>query len=242
MKRSKIEWTDTTWSPITGCTPISDGCENCYARAMAHRLQAMGNPKYCNGFKLTVHPELLDQPLGWTKPRRIFVCSMSDLFHSEIQGRILGEIFATMNAAHWHTFQVLTKRSTLLYEMAPHLTWSPNIWMGVTVESAKYLTRIDDLRTVPAAIRFVSFEPLLGPMPADLDLSGIDWVIVGGESGPRARPINYRWVLGIRDACQRQGVAFFFKQWGGRNKKKNGRLLQGRTWDEMPQLIESMEA
>ncbi len=237
MKRTKIEWCDTTWSPVTGCSriPISHGCDNCYARAMAKRLHAMGNPKYRDGFKLTVHRELLDQPLQWKKPRRIFVCSMSDLFHPDIPGWALGETFATMNAAHWHTFQVLTKRAGWLCEMAPHLTWSPNIWMGVTVESAGYLSRIDDLRTVPAAVRFISFEPLLGPMPKDLDLRGIGWVIAGGESGPRARPINYRWVLGIRDACERHGVPFFFKQWGGRNKKKTGRLLQGRTWDGMPE-------
>ena len=201
---------------------------------MAKRLQAMGNPKYSNGFQITVHRDILEQPLQWTKPRRIFVCSMSDLFYVGIPSWAFGEIFDTMNAAHWHIFQVLTKRAGWLCEMAPHLTWGSNIWMGVTVESAGCLSRIDDLRTVPAAVRFISFEPLLGPIPADIDLTGIDWTIVGGESGPQARPINYQWVLDLRDACERQGVAFFFKQWGGRNKKRSGRLLQGRTWDEMP--------
>lgn len=234
MKKSKIEWTDVVWNPITGCTPISHGCDHCYARTMAKRLQAMGNPKYRNGFELTIHPELFNEPFRWIKPRMVFVNSMSDLFHEHLALWPILEIFETMNRTPRHTFQVLTKHTLRVVEWAHHLTWTPNIWMGVTVESARYLYRIDDLRRVTAAIRFVSFEPLLGPIPADIDLTGIHWVIVGGESGPQARPINYRWVLAIRDACQRQGVAFFFKQWGGRNKKRNGRQLQGRTWDEMP--------
>ncbi len=221
---------------MTGCSPISNGCENCYARTMAKRLQAMGSPKYANGFEVTAHPGIINQPIHWKKPRRVFVNSMSDLFHENVPTWVISKIFKTMNKAHWHTFQILTKRSFCMASLfAAGLKWTPNIWAGITVESANYLSRIDDLRTVPAAVRFISFEPLLGPMPEDLDLRGIGWVIVGGESGPRARPINYRWVLGIRDACERQGVPFFFKQWGGRNKKKTGRLLQGRTWDGMPE-------
>jgi protein gp37 len=234
MKDSKIEWTDATWNPITGCDPISAGCKNCYARAMALRLQAMSSPRYTKGFELNVHPEIMDEPMRWTKPRHIFVCSMSDLFHESLGSRVIERVFQTMNSADWHTFQVLTKRSGRLAELAPALTWSRNIWAGVTVESAEYTKRIQDLREVPAAVRFVSFEPLIGPIPRDIDLIGIDQAIVGGESGPQARPINYRWVLDLRDACREQGVAFFFKQWGGKNKRKNGRRLQGRTWDEMP--------
>ena len=236
MNKTAIEWSEVVWNPITGCTPISHGCDNCYARTMAKRLQAMGSPKYRDGFKLTVHKDILDQPLQWKKPRRIFVCSMSDLFHEFLVYGIISRVFGVMNQAERHTFQVLTKRSGQLMYLRKALTWSPNIWMGVTVESTRYLSRINDLRTVPAAVRFISFEPLLGPIPADVDLRGIGWVIVGGESGPNARPINYRWVLDIKDACERQGVPFFFKQWGGQNKKKTGRLLQGRTWDGMPEL------
>lgn len=237
MKTTKIEWTDVTWNPITGCDPISSGCKNCYAQAMALRLKHMGSPRYANGFNLTVHPEVIDQPLHWTRPRMVFVCSMSDLFHEALGSAVIERVFETMNAAPQHTFQVLTKRSSRLWEMGDAIEWTPNIWAGVTVESADYLNRLSDLREVPSAVRFVSFEPLLGPIPADIDLTGIHWAIVGGESGPGARPINYQWVLDLRDACQRQGVAFFFKQWGGRNKRKNGRLLQGRTWNEMPPSI-----
>jgi protein gp37 len=234
VKNSKIEWTDATWNPVTGCDSISAGCRHCYARLMARRLRAMGSPRYARGFELTTHPEIIDEPMRWTKPRHIFVCSMSDLFHESLGSRVIKRIFQTMNSADRHTFQVLTKRSGRLAELAPALTWSRNIWAGVTVESAEYTKRIQDLRAVPAAVRFVSFEPLIGPIPRDIDLIGIDWAIVGGESGPQARPINYRWVLDICDACKRQGVAFFFKQWGGRNRKRTGRLLQGRTWNEMP--------
>ncbi len=237
MNRTKINWTDVTWNPITGCESISRGCTNCYAKTMAHRLQAMGSPRYRNGFELTVHPELIDRPLRWMKPRRIFVCSMSDLFHENVPFEIIASIFQTMNRADWHTFQVLTKRSGRLFEMLDALNWTPNIWIGETVESAEYLWRIDTLRDVPAKVRFISFEPLLGPIPTDIDLTGIHWAIVGGESGPHARPINYQWVLDIRGACERQGVKFFFKQWGGRNKRKSGRLLQGRTWDDMPETM-----
>ncbi len=201
---------------------------------MAKRLQAMGSPKYRNGFKLTLHPELFTQPLQWTKPRMVFVNSMSDLFHESVPFEAITDIFQTMNRATWHTFQVLTKRAQRLYLEDLNLDWGPNIWMGVTVESMRTLDRINDLRRTRAFVRFISFEPLLGHISKDIDLTGIDWVIVGGESGPNSRPINYQWVLDLRDACQRQGVAFFFKQWGGRNKKKNGRLLQGRTYDELP--------
>ncbi|MBI2436069.1 MAG: phage Gp37/Gp68 family protein [Candidatus Hydrogenedentes bacterium] len=232
--QSTIEWTESTWNPLTGCTKISPGCKHCYAERMAKRLQAMGSANYRDGFKLTLHRHALELPLSWKKPQTIFVISMSDLFHKDVPPEIVQEIFRVMNLAHWHRFQVLTKRAERLEELSSDLLWTSNIWMGVSVESKKYDFRIDHLRRTKARIKFLSLEPLLGPLP-ELDLNGIDWAIVGGESGPQARPVKEEWVLDIRDQCQRAGVAFFFKQWGGRNKKAAGRLLQGRTYDAMPQ-------
>lgn len=231
--RSTIEWTDMTWNPVTGCTKISPGCKNCYAHRMAHRLHAMGQPRYRNDFDVTLHPDLLDQPLRWSQPRKIFVNSMSDLFHPEIPEEFIQAVFGVMGQAYWHTFQILTKRSERLLELAPRLSWHDNVWMGVSVENKDYTCRIEHLRKVPAAVRFLSVEPLLGPIPR-LPLQGIDWVIVGGESGPRCRKVEPRWVRQIRDRCLAQSVPFFFKQWGGTRKKLSGRSLDGRTWDEMP--------
>ena len=231
--KSAIEWTEATWNPTTGCTKISLGCKNCYAERLALRLQAMGNPKYANGFQLTLHEDALEIPLRWKKPRKIFVNSMSDLFHEEIPLDFIQRVFQTMQQAHWHIFQILTKRAERMAQLAPQLPWPPNVWMGVTVEEQRYTRRIDLLRTVPAAVRFLSLEPLLGPLP-NLNLNGIHWVIVGGESGPGARPMKPEWVTDIRDQCQAAGVAFFFKQWGGVHKKRAGRLLEGRTWDDIP--------
>ena len=233
MKPSRIEWTESTWNPVTGCTKISEGCAHCYAERMAKRLHAMGQPNYRNGFEVTCHPDVLGMPLKWKKSQMIFVNSMSDLFHQSVSVRFIEEIFFTMNQARWHTFQVLTKRADRLAQLAPRLKWTPNVWMGVTVENDQHVDRIDRLREVPAAVRFLSLEPLLGPLP-ELDLSNIDWVIVGGESGPGARPMDPAWVIDLRDQCLEAGVAFFFKQWGGVQKKKAGRLLEKRTWDQMP--------
>jgi len=233
MATSKIEWTESSWNPVTGCTKVSEGCKNCYAERMAKRLKAMGQLNYRNGFEVTCHPDALALPLKWKKPRTIFVNSMSDLFHEKIPPAFLDEIFFRMNEARWHTFQVLTKRAEYMARIAGRFNWTPNIWMGVTVESAKHVDRMNFLRGVPAAVRFLSLEPLLGPIP-DLDLKGIDWVIVGGESGPGARPMRKEWVLEIRDRCLDAGVSFFFKQWGGVQKKKAGRLLEDKIWDQMP--------
>jgi protein gp37 len=232
-EKSAIEWTESTWNPVTGCTKISPGCKLCYAERLSKRLQAMGQPNYANGFDLTLHQHALALPLRWKKPQRIFVNSMSDLFHADVPLEFIQQVFTIMRQAHWHRFQILTKRSERLRELAPHLEWAPNIWMGVSVENQDYTYRIDDLRSTGAAIKFLSLEPLLGPLPS-LRLDGIHWSIVGGESGPGARPMAEEWVLEIRDQCRRGVVAFFFKQWGGVNKKKTGRLLQGRTWDEIP--------
>ncbi len=230
---SKIEWTNSTFNPITGCTKISAGCANCYAERMARRLQAMGVPKYRNGFEVTLHPEMLDQVKSWRKPRLVFVNSMSDLFHKDVPFEFIRKLFDVMTAAPQHVFQILTKRSERLAKLSPRLSWPENVWMGVTVESARYYHRIDDLRQTGAYGKFLSLEPLLGPLPK-LDLLGIDWAIVGGESGPGARPIEREWVLGIQRRCRKQQVAFFFKQWGGVNKKKRGRFLDGRIYDEVP--------
>ena len=232
--RSGIEWTQSTWNPVTGCTKVSEGCRHCYAERMARRLQAMGQPNYCNGFRLTCHPELLDLPLRWKKPQMVFVNSMSDLFHADVPLDFIQRVFATMRQAEQHIFQVLTKRAPRLVELSHLLGWTENIWMGVTVESAACKDRVDDLRSTSALVKFLSMEPLLDDM-GDLDLTGLDWVIVGGESGPGARPIQREWVRGIRDQCLAQHVPFFFKQWGGFNKKKAGRVLDGRTWDQMPE-------
>ena len=231
--RSGIEWTESTWNPVTGCSKVSPGCKNCYAERMAVRLKAMGQPNYANGFEVTVHEHALSLPLKWAKPQTIFVNSMSDLFHEEVPQEFILTTFDIMRQAHWHRFQILTKRSERLSELDAILPWAPNIWMGVSVETDDYTFRIDHLRRTKAATKFLSLEPLLGPLP-NLDLEGIDWVIVGGESGIRARPMDPGWVVEIRDQCQEAGVPFFFKQWGGVNKKRTGRLLDGRTWDETP--------
>jgi protein gp37 len=233
MARSSIEWTESTWNPVTGCDKISPGCKNCYAERMAERLQAMGQPNYRNGFALTLQPQMLELPLRWKKPQTIFVNSMSDLFHDDVPLAYIQHVFDVMRRAQWHRFQVLTKRADRLAELSPQIDWPKNVWMGVSVENADYGDRIDALRTTGAQVKFLSLEPLLGPLP-NLKLKDIDWVIVGGESGHRARPIQPTWVTDIRDQCARAGVAFFFKQWGGKNKKKAGRTLDGRIWDEMP--------
>jgi protein gp37 len=231
--KSRIEWTNETWNPVTGCTKISSGCAHCYAERMARRLQAMGNEKYANGFEVTLHEGVLGVPLSWRSPRMIFVNSMSDLFHEDVPRSFIEQVFEVMRRASWHRFQVLTKRSRRLRELGAELDWPDSVWMGVTVESAEYLSRIDHLREVPAQVRFVSFEPLIGPI-ADADLTGVHWVIVGGESGPGARPMPRSWVMQVKRQCDHAGVPFFFKQWGGVNKKRNGRELQGKTWDALP--------
>ena len=235
---SHIEWTEATWNPVTGCTKMSLGCKHCYAERFAKRLKAQGHPLYKNGFKPTVHPEVLDVPLRWKSPRLVFVCSMGDLFHEKVPDSFVKEVFSVMNRADRHIFQVLTKRSERMLALADSLVWTDNIWAGVTVEAAAYLKRVEHLRQVPARVRFVSFEPLLGPIH-ELDLHGVDWVIVGGESGPGARPMKPDWARRIRDACVSQGVAFFFKQWGGVRRKERGRLLDGKLWDQMPALLNS---
>lgn len=233
MSKSTIEWTESTWNPVTGCNKISPGCKNCYAERMSKRLKAMGQNNYRNGFRLTLQPHMLELPLRWKKPQTIFVNSMSDLFHKNVPVEYIQEVFGVMKRAHWHRFQVLTKRADRLEQVSPMLDWAPNIWMGVSVESQKYVSRIDHLRNTGAQTKFLSLEPLLGPLD-NLDLNGIDWAIVGGESGFGARPMLVNWVTSIRQQCVDANVAFFFKQWGGVQKKKAGRSLEGRTWDEMP--------
>ena len=238
---SSIEWTEATWNPVTGCTKVSPGCKHCYAERMAKRLKAMGVERYRDGFKVTLQSDLVDLPLRWRKPRVIFVNSMSDLFHANVPDSFVFDVFQTMESAHWHTFQVLTKRSDRLPEIAPLLPWPKNVWLGVSVESERYVNRIAGLVQVPAAVRFLSLEPLLGPLP-DLPLDGIHWVIAGGESGPGARPMDEAWVLDIREQCVTANIPFFFKQWGGVNKKTTGRTLEGRTWDELPGQVELANA
>jgi protein gp37 len=233
MAKSTIEWTEATWNPVTGCTKISAGCRYCYAERMAIRLQAMGQPAYTSGFGLALHPEKVDQPLEWRKPSTIFVNSMSDLFHEDIPAEFIRDVFATMREASWHRFQVLTKRAERLEELNECLEWPENVWMGVTVERQDYTSRIDRLRRTDARVKFLSCEPLLGPL-ARLNLEGISWVIVGGESGPCARPVDPAWVRDVRDQCTEASVPFFFKQWGGRNKKKAGRDLDGQLWSQVP--------
>ena len=232
-RKSSIEWTESTWNPVTGCTKVSPGCKHCYAERMAKRLQAMGQPNYSNGFSTTIHEHTLELPLHWKKPQVIFVNSMSDLFHKNVPTDFILRLFNVMNQAHWHLFQILTKRSERLAQLSHRLPWASNIWMGVTVETRDYISRINHLRQTDADIKFISFEPLLEPIP-NLNLNGVDWVIVGGESGPGARPMDIEWVCDIREQCQESHTPFFFKQWGGTNKKKAGRKLNGRTWDEMP--------
>jgi protein gp37 len=233
---SSIEWTETTWNPVTGCTKISPGCANCYAERMARRLQAMGQPNYVNGFKLTEQPHMLGLPEKWTNPQTIFVNSMSDLFHRDVSADYIHRVFAVMNRASHHRYQVLTKRSQRLMRLSPELPWQRHIWMGVSVEEESYTFRIDHLRETGAHVKFLSLEPLLGPLPG-LNLRGIDWVIVGGESGPHARPMRTEWVIDIRDQCLAARVPFFFKQWGGTRKKVNGRKLEGETWNQMPAAV-----
>ena len=242
---SAIEWTEATWNPVTGCTQVSPGCANCYALRFAERFRGVPGHPYEVGFDLTLRPERLDQPLAWKRPRRIFVNSMSDLFHERVPVSFVEQVFAVMAEAHWHVFQILTKRADRLVDLAPQLPWAPNVWMGVSVENRRWVTRIDRLREVPASVRFLSCEPLLGDL-GELDLGGIHWVIVGGESGPRARRMDVDWARSIREQCLSTATPFFFKQWGrfnsdGRSmrKKAAGRLLDGRTWDEYPDEIGS---
>lgn len=238
-----IEWTEVTWNPVTGCDRVSPGCDNCYALTLAKRLQAMGSPRYQNdgdprtsgpGFGVACHEDLVDRPLHWRKPRLVFVNSMSDLFHPEVPDDFIGRVFDTMKAADRHTFQILTKRPQRVARMAEQLSWPSNVWMGVSVEDSRYGFRIDHLRLTPSKVRFLSVEPLIGDV-GELDLSGIHWVIVGGESGHNARPVREEWVTSIRDQCVDAGVAFFFKQWGGRTPKAGGRELDGAFWNELPE-------
>ena len=232
--KTKIEWTETTWNPVTGCTKISSGCKKCYAERMAKRLHAMGHKRYKRGFEVTLHEDLIYQPLKWMKPRIIFVNSMSDLFHEKIPFSFIEKVFDSMAQCPQHIYQVLTKRSERLLELAPRLNWKENIWMGVSIEDENVKHRLEHLRQVPAFIRFLSCEPLLGPLD-QLNLDGIHWVIVGGESGPGARPMNPLWVESILSQCQEQNVRFFFKQWGGVWKKRAGRILNGKIYSELPQ-------
>ncbi len=233
MAQSSIEWTEMTWNPTTGCTKISAGCKHCYAEVMARRLQAMGIDKYKDGFKLRLHTDALNTPYTWKSHKVVFVNSMSDLFHKDVPLDFIKRVFETMNNCPQHTFQVLTKRSDILLKYHKELNWTHNIWMGVSVEDSRVKHRIDDLRKTNAKVKFLSCEPLIGPLPK-LNLKKIDWVIVGGESGRKPRPMDADWVLDIQDQCAKKKVAFFFKQWGGVQKKKAGRVLEGRTWDEMP--------
>ena len=237
--KSAIEWTESTWNPLTGCTKISPGCKHCYAERMAVRLQAMGQPNYARGFELAMQENSLGLPLKWKKPQTIFVNSMSDLFHKAVPVEFILKIFEVMCRADWHRYQILTKRSDRLLELSPKLPWKSHIWMGVSVETLDYAIRIEHLRKTGAMVKFLSLEPLLGPLPG-LNLEGVDWVIVGGESGPGARAVDPAWVLEIREQCQTANVPFFFKQWGGTRKKKSGRELEGRTWDEMPALASAV--
>jgi protein gp37 len=231
--RSSIEWTDASWNPVTGCTQVSPGCDHCYAKTFSERFRGVSGHPFEQGFDLRLWPERLRLPLTWMKPRKIFVNSMSDLFHREISDDFILRVFDTMRQADWHIFQILTKRSRRLMRLGPLLPWAPHIWIGVSVEDDRYAWRIDQLKRVPAHLRFISAEPLLGPLTS-LELSGIHWVITGGESGPHYRKCDPNWVRRIRDLCVANGVAFFHKQWGGRTSKAGGRTLDGRTWDEMP--------
>lgn len=232
---TSIEWTETTWNPVTGCSKVSTGCKNCYAERMARRLQAMGQYRYRNSFNVTLQGDIVELPLSWKKPRMIFMNSMSDLFHEEIPEEFIHSVFRTMNMASRHIFQVLTKRSDRLREMSESFLWTDNIWMGVSVENDDCAYRINDLLQTDAVVKFLSLEPLLGSL-RDVSLEGVDWIIVGGESGPGARPMQESWVTEIRDQCEERDIPFFFKQWGGVNKKKNGRALENRTWDQYPEV------
>lgn len=243
MAQSSIEWTELTWNPVTGCTKVSQGCKFCYAEVMARRLQAMGVEKYKDGFEVRTHPETLDEPYKWKKSRVVFVNSMSDLFHPEVPIEFIQEVFRVMNENPRHVFQVLTKRTELLleYDRDGLLNWTENIWMGTSVEDERVKHRIETLAKTKADTKFLSCEPLIGPLP-EMNLAGIDWVIVGGESGHNPRPMKPEWVIDIKEQCEAANVPFFFKQWGGRNKKKEGRVLLDRTWDEMPELPENFVA
>lgn len=236
MAQSSIEWTEMTWNPVTGCTKVSAGCKYCYAEVMARRLQAMGVEKYKHGFAIRMHEDALRIPYSWKSPKVVFVNSMSDLFHPEVPFEFIQKVFAVMNNTPQHTYQVLTKRAERLFELHEQLNWTHNIWMGVSVEDARVTTRIDFLRYTNAQTKFLSCEPLIGPLP-NMNLEGIDWVIVGGESGRKPRPMKEEWALDIMEQCENNNVKFFFKQWGGTNKKKAGRVLNGRTYDEMPALL-----
>ncbi|MBF0620920.1 MAG: phage Gp37/Gp68 family protein [Magnetococcales bacterium] len=236
MAKTKIEWTELTWNPVTGCTKYSSGCDNCYAFAMARRLQGRYGYPVDDPFRVTLRPNRLDQPLDWKKSGLVFVCSMADLFHKDVPTEYILQVIDVMRRADHHIFQVLTKRAHRLGEIEQMIEWPDNVWLGVTVESSKYQRRIDYLRFTTASVKFLSIEPLLGAMH-DLDLDGIDWVIVGGEVGTRSRPVKAEWVTDIRDQCQAAGTPFFFKQWGGRKPKVAGRMLEGVTWDEMPQQV-----
>ena len=231
--KSAIEWTDATWNPVTGCDPVGPGCDHCYAQVFAERFRGVPNHPYEQGFDLKLWPNRLKIPLTWKKPRRIFVNSMSDLFHKDIPDDYIRQVFEVMGRADWHTFQILTKRSSRLAKLGQTLPWKPHIWAGVSIELDHMVSRADHLRQVPSHVRFISAEPLLGPLNS-LNLEGIHWLISGGESGHSCRPCDPNWVRSLRDHCQQQGVAFFHKQWGGRTPKLGGRLLDGRTWDEMP--------
>jgi protein gp37 len=237
MAQSSIEWTDMTWNPTTGCTKLSAGCKFCYAEVMSRRLKAMGVEKYENNFKLTVHEDELNTPYTWKKSKIVFVNSMSDLFHKDVPVSFIQKVFAVMKDNPQHVFQILTKRADVLryYDSEGLLDWTHNIWMGVSIENAKVLNRLDLLKATSARVKFLSCEPLIGPL-SNMGLKGIDWVIVGGESGRKPRPMKEEWVTDIKDQCQDANVAFFFKQWGGTNKKKTGRVLDGQTWNEMPEI------
>jgi protein gp37 len=235
MAKSSIEWTEMTWNPTTGCTKISQGCKFCYAEIMSRRLKAMGVEKYKDNFEVRTHLSALNEPYTWKKSKVVFVNSMSDLFHKDIPLEFIQKVFKVMNENPQHVFQVLTKRAERLLELHTELKWSHNIWMGVSVEDSENVHRIDFLRKINSRVKFLSLEPLIGSIP-NMDLSGIDWAIVGGESGHNPRPMDADWVLDIQEQCKKADVAFFFKQWGGKNKKKNGRILNGRTYDEMPEI------
>lgn len=236
MAKTSIEWTESTWNPVTGCTKVSPGCKYCYAERMAIRLRAMGQPNYRNGFELTLHERMISIPLSWKKSRMIFVNSMGDLFHEDVPIDFIIRVFSIMKDAWWHRFQVLTKRSNRLREIDQFVEWPDNVWMGVSVENKDYTFRINHLRDTGAKTKFISFEPLLGPID-ELNIKDINWAIVGGESGPNARPMCEKWATFIRDRCKSSGVAFFFKQWGGFHRKRAGRLLQGRIWEELPKTV-----
>lgn len=237
-EKSTIEWTNSTWNPVTGCDKVSAGCAHCYAERFAERFRGVSAHPFKQGFDLKLWPDRIELPLSWKTPKTIFVNSMSDLFHKDVPLKFIQQVFNVMNQAHWHTFQVLTKRAERLEELSPKLKWSRNIWMGVSVESDRFTYRIDHLRKTKAYVKFLSLEPLLGPLP-NLNLKGINWAIVGGESGPGARPMDGSWVLEIKRQCLKAKVPFFFKQWGGVWKKRNGRKLEGRTWDQMPKTVKT---